>query len=215
LAWLYEFDDAITLFTKKVIRRIILEEARVRDGAEILEIACGTGEMTRLILRSLTKGHLIALDLSVGTLKRGKRKIEAEGLSEIVDFVIGNGERTPLRDGLFNTVVCCYALDTVEHPERVVKEIYRLLRDGGRVSVGFKGRAKGILLSIDKLVWEPYLRLVWNCGTVDIDKAFWDAGFCNIEVKEHLWGYYRIILGSKPTHISRQSPHQRLCEVSS
>lgn len=205
MAWLYEFDDAITLFTKKVIRRTILEEARLQDGQQILEIASGTGEMTRLISRPLSKGNLVCLDLSIGTLIRGKRKIEREGLSERVDFVIGNGEQTPFRDGLFDTVICCYALDTVEHPELVVREIYRLLRDGGRFSVGFKGSAKGILSTVDKLVWEPYLRLVWNCGAVDIDRSFSDAGFSNLKVKERFWGYYRIISGQSQ-HTFKDQP---------
>ena len=198
MAWLYEHDDAITLLTKKIIRRVILKGARIRGEENVLEVASGTGEMTRLISRSLPKGRLVCLDISIGTLKRGKRRIEREGLRGRVDFVIGNAELAPLRDNMFDRAICCYALDTVEHPEIVISEMHRLLRRGGHLSVGYKGKPTGFLSTIDRLVWEPYLRLVWNCGWVDIDQVFPKAGFSNLATKDHIFGYYRVVTASKP-----------------
>jgi len=47
MAWLYELDDVITLFTKKLVRRLILDRAGLHSNEKVLELASGTGEMVK------------------------------------------------------------------------------------------------------------------------------------------------------------------------
>jgi len=197
MAWLYELDDVITLFTKKLVRRLILDRARLHGNEKVLELASGTGEMTRLILQVLRSGHLTCLDISLGTLSIGRKKVKEARLDKIVNFVIGDAQHAPFIQKAFDVAICCYALDTVENPEEVIKEIYRVLQASGRVSVGFKGKARGITAIFDRLFWEPYLRFVWNCGTVHLTDSFKTAGFIDLREEDHIRGYYRLITASK------------------
>jgi len=198
MAWLYELDDVITLFTKKLVRRLILDGAQLRNNQKVLELASGTGEMTRLILQALRSGQLTCLDISLGTLSIGRKKMKEAGLDNAVNFVIGDAQHTPFIQKAFDVAICCYALDTVENPEKVIKEIYRVLYPGGRVSVGLKGKAKGITAIFDRLLWEPYLRFIWNCGTVYLTESFKTAGFIDLREEDRIRGYYRLITASKP-----------------
>ena len=43
-AWLYELDDILTLFSKKIYRPVILDRAKIRGDETVVEVASGTGE---------------------------------------------------------------------------------------------------------------------------------------------------------------------------
>jgi len=198
-AWLYELDDIITLFSKKIYRLMILERARLRGDETVVEVASGTGEMSKLLAKKLRKGRLICVDVSPGTLTLGRRKLRRLKLDGNVDFVVAAGEHLPFPSRVFDVAVCCYALDTVRDAWPVIKEMFRVLKSGGRFSTAYKGWAKNPILSaVDRLVWEPYLRLVWNCGAVKIDGLFDRAGFKGVVKEEHLNGYYVLVHGGKP-----------------
>ena len=46
----------------------IVYRAHLRAGEEVLDLACGTGVVTRLVARKLTPGHVTGLDLNAGML---------------------------------------------------------------------------------------------------------------------------------------------------
>jgi ubiquinone/menaquinone biosynthesis C-methylase UbiE len=197
-AWLYELDDIITLFSKKIYRPVILDRARIRGDETVVEVASGTGEMSKLIAKALKNGRLICVDVSPGTLAIGRRKLKKHRLDGNVDFIIAAGEKLPLRSKAFNVAICCYALDTVKDAEPVISEMHRVLKPHGRISVGYKGYARNPILKVfDRILWEPYLRLVWNCGAVFIKEMFSKIGFRNIVKEEHMNGYYHIIYAEK------------------
>jgi len=79
--------------------------------------------------------------------------VKEAGLDKKVDFVVGDAQHAPFIQKAFDVAICCYALDTIENPDEAIKEIYRVLHAGGRVSVGFKGKARGIAAIFDRLLW--------------------------------------------------------------
>ena len=93
-------------------------------GAMVLDLACGTGDLSRLALR---RGYrVIGADLSAGMLS-------ANGAS--TPLVEADGSRLPFADGAFDGLVCGYALRNFTDLAATLAECARVLRAGGRLAV--------------------------------------------------------------------------------
>ncbi len=93
-------------------------------GARVLDLACGTGDLTRLALRRAI--DVVGADLSAGMLA-------ANGTPGPV--VEADGSRLPFGDGAFDGVVCGYALRNFTDLGATLGECARVLRAGGRLAV--------------------------------------------------------------------------------
>ncbi|MFC3073574.1 class I SAM-dependent methyltransferase [Shinella pollutisoli] len=92
----------------------------------VLELACGTGEVTRLLL---SLGHEVtALDFSEAMLAVARRKhAGARGLR----FLLADAENPMEPDESYDAIVCRHLVWTLTAPERAFSEWYRLLKPGG------------------------------------------------------------------------------------
>jgi demethylmenaquinone methyltransferase / 2-methoxy-6-polyprenyl-1,4-benzoquinol methylase len=94
------------------------------EGARVLDLACGTGDLTRLALR---RGYqVVGSDLSAGMLAANDTP---------APLVEGDGSRLPFSDSAFDGVVCGYALRNFTDLGATLAECARVLRPGGRLSV--------------------------------------------------------------------------------
>jgi demethylmenaquinone methyltransferase / 2-methoxy-6-polyprenyl-1,4-benzoquinol methylase len=105
-------------------RRGVVGSLGLPRGARVLDLACGTGDLTRLALRHGYQA--VGSDLSAGMLAAnvtGAPLVEADG------------SRLPFADGTFDGVVCGYALRNFTDLAVTLGECSRVLRPGGRFSV--------------------------------------------------------------------------------
>lgn len=96
------------------------------EPRRVLELACGTGEVTRLLL---SLGHEVtALDFSEAMLDVARRKHEAaKGLR----FLLADAENPMEPDGSYDAIVCRHLVWTLTTPGQAFAEWYRMLRPGG------------------------------------------------------------------------------------
>ncbi len=91
---------------------------------QILELGCGTGHWSEFLS---SKGfQVIALDISDAMLTKAKMK----GIKN-VEFRKADAAALPFHDESFGLVISITMLEFVDDPEKVVKEIYRVLKTGG------------------------------------------------------------------------------------
>lgn len=104
------------------------------DGAveSLLDIGCGTG----IYLEALGSHarRVDALDPSTAMLQVAKNFCEERGLGHVYT-ALGHAERLPYASATFDVVVALDALHHVVAPEKVVEEVYRVLKPGGRFMV--------------------------------------------------------------------------------
>lgn len=100
----------------------------------VLELACGTGIVTRELVRGLGGARLLATDLNPDMLEEAKATI-GEELSPLVSFRVANMCATGLPNGRFGAIVCQFGLMFVPPSYRHValKEMRRLLAHDGRL----------------------------------------------------------------------------------
>jgi ubiquinone/menaquinone biosynthesis C-methylase UbiE len=105
----------------------------VVPGQRVLDVACGPGFLTRAFARS--GAQVIGIDATDAFLELARAEARDEGLGT-VEFRAGDAERLPFDDGTFDVVVCRAAFHHFPRPERVLGEMRRVCRPGGRVMVG-------------------------------------------------------------------------------
>ena len=117
------------------LRRRFLGWLPVRAGDRVLEVGCGTGVVARDLARLVgRRGAVTAVDTSATLLARARELSRGAPGGRIV-FRRADGHRLPFADRRFDTVLAITVILHVEDPLRVVKEMARVTRPGGRVGL--------------------------------------------------------------------------------
>ncbi len=130
------------LGTGNVYRRRALQKAGLKPGMDVVDVACGTGAVTRPILEIVgAEGSVVGIDPSEGMLGEARREVTGEG----VDFRLGRAESLPVDDASCDFLTMGYALRHVEDLAEVFEEYRRVLKPDGRLLILEISRPKGRL----------------------------------------------------------------------
>ena len=94
-------------------------------GREVLEIATGPGLLAKQVAPAAKS--MIATDYSDGMIAEAKKGDRPENLT----FEVADGTALPYADDSFDAVIISNALHIMPEPEKALKEIDRVLRNGG------------------------------------------------------------------------------------
>lgn len=99
------------------------------ESAAVLELACGTGIVTRRLRDRLgPKVRLVATDLNEAMLGYAKTKFSSE---DAIEWKQADATELPFPDQSFDSVVCQFGLMFFPDKERAVRETLRVLKPGG------------------------------------------------------------------------------------
>ena len=108
-----------------------LEVANRIDASAVtvaLEIACGTGRVTRQLRKALApESKLIATDLSPDMLQVAKE--ELKGFD--IEWQVADAQALPFENNSIDLIVCCFGYMLVPHKDKAFMEAHRVLRQGG------------------------------------------------------------------------------------
>lgn len=108
----------------------VLDAAHVRRGQTVLDVACGTGVLTRGSRQRVgSSGSVIGVDPDSGMLG------VARELDTSIDWRQGVAEALPLADASVDAVVSQFGMMYFNDRDRAAKEMFRVLRPGGRMAV--------------------------------------------------------------------------------
>jgi malonyl-CoA O-methyltransferase len=123
----YDSDENLT---RDLDQRVTENLLGARQFDSILEIGCGTGKNTELLVKIAE--HVRAVDFSPGMIDRAKQKVQAEN----VDFSIMDiTQPWELVDSSFDLIVCNLVLEHIEDLHAVFAEAARTLRPRGNFFV--------------------------------------------------------------------------------
>ena len=114
---------------KKVVKIIAKQKAE-----KVLDIATGTGDLAIMLAKNGIN-QVTGLDISPGMLEVGKKKVAQEGLSDLVEMILGDSESLPFKDRSFDAITVAFGVRNFEHLEQCLKEIYRVLKPKGSLVV--------------------------------------------------------------------------------
>jgi ubiquinone/menaquinone biosynthesis C-methylase UbiE len=153
---------ASTFIFHSKAHKCALRNSGIENGMRVLELATGSGEMFRRLVRSNPDGKTFGLDLSPNmaarTQNHARKKFpHAQSHCGAVDV-----RSMPFKNASFDAVVCCYLLELLGQDDirLTLREISRVLRPGGRFSLVVIGQNA-----------KMFNRLYSVCGSVV--PAFW------------------------------------------
>jgi SAM-dependent methyltransferase len=111
---------------------LLLERAALRPGERVLDVACGTGIVTRRLPADVgADGRVVGVDISPEMLAVARAQ---PGAAEI-EYHEGDAAELALEDGAFDLVLCQQGLQFVPDRDAAAREMRRVLADGGRAVV--------------------------------------------------------------------------------
>jgi ubiquinone/menaquinone biosynthesis C-methylase UbiE len=115
----------------------------VQRDDRVLEIGFGPGIAIREAARLATDGRVCGLDHSRVMLRQAARR-NAEGVRRgQVELRLGSAERLPRFDAPFDKILAVNALQFWDQSVEPLRELRRLLSDGGRIAIAFQPRGPG------------------------------------------------------------------------
>lgn len=133
-------------------RERLIERAVADAPANVLEVGCGQGWLTRQLLEALPEARVVGLDIRDDAIEFARELVPG------AEFLVATGERLPFDDASFDLVVCSEVLEHVEDPTVVLREIKRVWRGHAVLSVPHEPWFWGANLARGK-----YLRTFGNC----------------------------------------------------
>jgi SAM-dependent methyltransferase len=100
------------------------------DGSHVLDLACGTGNFTRLFAKKVKNGVMVGMDLSKPMLEKGMKIIEKKNVSGIT-LIRGDVTRWPFAQKSFDRVHCSGGLHLFPDIQSVFNSIAGTLVQGG------------------------------------------------------------------------------------
>nr|WP_255217000.1 class I SAM-dependent methyltransferase [Myxococcus sp. AM010] len=99
-------------------------------GGPVLDVGCGTGQLARRLAHEPDAPPVAALDVSRAMLEEGVAQVREAGVA--VDFLRAEAPYIPFQDGVLGAVLMSDALPFVADLPRMMMEVHRVLRPGGR-----------------------------------------------------------------------------------
>jgi ubiquinone/menaquinone biosynthesis C-methylase UbiE len=168
---------------------LMLEMIALQPGAQVLDVACGTGLVSFRIVDAVGKeGAVVGTDISGEMIDTARRLAAARNIDNII-FERFDAEDLKLDCDPFDAAACALGLMYVPNPVRAVEEMRRLLKPGGRTAAAVWGaRAKcgwaEIFPIADARVASEVCPMFFHLGTGDtLAHCFAQAGCTNISAE--------------------------------
>jgi arsenite methyltransferase len=160
------------------------EYANIKTGDTVIDLGSGAGNDC-FVARALVgeAGKVIGVDMTEAMINKAWKNAEKLGFTNI-DFRLGDIEKMPVPDNLAEVVISNCVLNLVPDKERAFKEIFRILKPGGHLSVS-DVVLRGALHEKIQQAAEMYAGCV--SGAIDINlylAMMKDSGLINIKVQK-------------------------------
>ena len=177
------------VFSKYRERALSLIEGKV------LEVGVGTGKNLPYYPEGV---EVTAIDFSRGMLERAEKKRIELGLKN-VELLPMDVQNLEFEDDTFDTVVGTFVFCTVPDPVKGLREVYRVLKPGGKAIFLEHMKSESKLLNVPLYMMEPFIRTLLGTSMLrETQKNIEKAGFKVERVENLFFDVVRLITAKKP-----------------
>jgi SAM-dependent methyltransferase len=129
----------------QTVVRNVLEAAQPQPSERIVEVGCGSGAVIRWLARHTDGANpLTGVDVNDYLLREAAALTEQHGLAEHITFEHGNAEKLPLESASYDVTLSFTVMEEL-NADRMMAELVRITRPGGRIGV--------VVRAVDMPVW--------------------------------------------------------------
>ncbi len=127
------FDHPVSSFWHRFGRQTV-ERLGLREGETVLDVCCGSGGSALPAAEAVGQGRVVAVDLAERLVHLGEAKARAKGLRN-TEFKAGDMLALGCPDASFDVVICVFGIFFVPDMAAAIKELWRMVRPGGRLAI--------------------------------------------------------------------------------
>ncbi|VVC76868.1 Ubiquinone/menaquinone biosynthesis C-methyltransferase UbiE [Aquicella siphonis] len=129
-------NDLMSLGMHRLWKRFAIEQAALRPGDQVLDVASGTGDLAKALARVVgSKGRVVMTDINEAMLQVGRERLEDAGVMGNIDFIQADAENLPFVDHYFDCVTIAFGLRNVTDKVTAMKSMHRVLKPGGKLLI--------------------------------------------------------------------------------
>ncbi len=128
-------NDVMSVGIHRVWKDAMMDWLAPRSGQRLLDVAGGTGDIAFRFLGRAGHADAVVLDMTESMLLEGKKRAEAEALSDRLNWIVGDAMALPFEDNSFDVYTISFGIRNVTRIPDALREAYRVLRPGGRLMV--------------------------------------------------------------------------------
>ena len=129
-------NDLMSFGIHRLWKRFLMDKANIRPGQLVLDLAGGSGDLTKAINKRLRgKGCVILADINADMLQVGRNRLIDEGIVESVEFIQANAETLPFKNNTFDCITMAFGLRNVTDKQSALRSMKRILKPGGKVMI--------------------------------------------------------------------------------
>ncbi len=185
IRWATHYDLAVNITTlgqARRLRKITVNQALVNPGDSVLDVGCGTGEVTLLAKSRAKAGSVYGIDPAPEMIAVARKKAARKRLE--IDFRVGVIEALPFSDSSMDVVTSSLMMHHLPENLKVrgLAEIYRILKPGGRLLIADFLRPTGSFLHHLYIAFTRHHGL--RSGVEDLQGILKNTGFSQIDQLE-------------------------------
>lgn len=210
--------NSIISFQKhKSWRKDVMSRMNVQNGESALDVCCGTGDWSMALAEATyPNGQVIGLDFSENMLTVAREKQELTNFSNL-EYIHGNAMELPFEDNTFDHVTIGFGLRNVPDYMTVLKEMYRVVKPGGKVTCLETSQPtmpifrqlyyfyfRFIMPFFGRIFAKSYKEYAWLHESAKdfpeknkLKEMFLQAGFSKVDVKSYTGGVAAMHMGYK------------------
>ena len=117
-------------------KRRTIDQAGVRPGHTVLDLAGGTGDLALRFARQVgPRGHVVLADINAAMLEQGRRRLVDAGIAGNLTIAQVDAENLPFGTGTFDRITMAFGLRNVTNKEAALASMYRVLKPGGKALI--------------------------------------------------------------------------------
>jgi ubiquinone/menaquinone biosynthesis C-methylase UbiE len=126
------YDPLLWLMREKRFKSDLIEQAQISNGSRVLDVGCGTGTLAIMTKELHPESEVVGIDADSKILAIARAKALKVGVTLTLDE--GMADHLPYADSSFDRVLSSLFLHhlSTENKKRTLREMFRVLRSGGR-----------------------------------------------------------------------------------